>query len=78
MEPTLDATWTAEQVMQTYPQTVSVFMALKTDCVGCHLERFCTLEEVAASYELRIEVLLEKLREVIQINTEHNAFKGRV
>ncbi len=70
METTLDATWTAEQMMQTYPQTVSVFLALKTDCVGCHLERFCTLEEVAASYELRLEVLLEKLRESIQISSK--------
>ncbi len=64
--------------MQTYPQTVSVFLALKTDCVGCHLERFCTLEEVAASYKLQLDFLLERLREVIQINTEHNTFKGRV
>jgi hybrid cluster-associated redox disulfide protein len=78
METTLDTTWTAEQVMQTYPQTVSVFLALKTDCVGCHLERFCTLEEVAASYKLPRDFLLERLREVIQINTEHNTFKGRV
>lgn len=67
MEPILDANWTADQVMKTYPETVSVFLALKTDCVGCYLERFCSLEDVAASYELSLEVLLEKLRASIQI-----------
>ena len=70
METTLDATWTAEQVMQAYPQTVSVFLALKMGCVGCSLERFCSLEEVAASYELSLDVVLEKLRESIQISSK--------
>jgi len=70
MEPILAANWTAEQVLKTYPQTVAVFLALKTDCVGCHLERFCTLEEVAASYELPLEILLEKLRESTQVSIE--------
>lgn len=66
MEPILDANWTAKQVMQTYPRTMSVFLALKTDCVGCYLERFCTLDEVAISYKLPLEDLLDKLRESIQ------------
>jgi hybrid cluster-associated redox disulfide protein len=63
MESTLDATWTAEEVIRTYPQAISVFIDLKMDCVGCHLDKFCTLADVAAAYELPLELLLQKLRE---------------
>jgi hypothetical protein len=70
MEPILDATWTAEQVMIIYPQTIAVFIALKIDCVGCQLERFCLLEEVAITYKLPLEILLEKLYSSIQISIQ--------
>lgn len=70
MEPILDATWTVEQVMMTYPKTVTFFLALKTDCVGCQLERFCLLEEVAVTYKLPLGILLEKLYSSIQISIQ--------
>jgi hypothetical protein len=70
MEPILDATWTVEQVMMTYPKTVAVFLALKTDCVGCQLERFCLLDEVAVTYKLPLEILLEKLYSSIRISIQ--------
>ncbi len=69
MDSVLDANWTAAQVMKVYPQTASVFLELKTDCVGCHLGKFCTLVEVAAAYELPLERLLHKLREAVQNST---------
>lgn len=70
MEPMLDANWTADQVMKTYPETISVFLALKMDCVGCALERFCSLDEVAASYKLSTEFLLAQLSDAIQLSPE--------
>lgn len=70
MEPILGANWTADEVMKTYPETVSVFLSLKMACVGCSLERFCSLQEVAAAYQLPLEFLLAKLHESIQIATE--------
>lgn len=66
MEATVNKHWTAEQVMKTYPQTISIFIALKTNCVGCHLERFCTLEEVADAYSMSLEMLLAELRAASQ------------
>ncbi len=56
--------------MQVYPQTIAVFIALKTDCVGCHLDKFCTLTEVAAAYDLSLERLLHNLCEAIQISVQ--------
>lgn len=69
MDSVLDANWTAAQVMKAYPQVASVFIELKTDCVGCHLDKFCTLTEVAADYELPLELLLHQLCEAIQNST---------
>ena len=57
-------------ILQQWPQTSRVFINLKTACVGCCLSRFCTLTEVAASYELPLDVLLEKLCVSIQIPNE--------
>lgn len=70
MENALDANWTAAQVMKTYPETVAVFLDLKTDCIGCLLARFCSLNEVAASYQLPSELLLAKLCDAIKTNLE--------
>jgi hybrid cluster-associated redox disulfide protein len=75
MEPVLDSGWTAEQVMERYPRTVAVFLALKTGCVGCHLERFCTLAEVAETYQLPLQTLLEKLNESIHKFQPHEEIK---
>lgn len=63
MEENLSAAWTVARVLKTYPQLAGVFLALKTDCVGCHLNRFCTLQDVAASYGLPLGILLQKLQE---------------
>ena len=57
-------------ILQQWPQTSRVFLNQKTVCVGCYLSRFCTLAEVAASYELPLDILLEKLRVSIQIPNE--------
>lgn len=66
----LDSSWTVEQVLATYPQVAAVFIELKTDCVGCHLDRFCTLDEVASAYELPLDWILQKLHESIQTSPE--------
>ena len=57
--------WTVHQTLEAHPGTVSVFIRLKTDCVGCWLVRFCTLEEVSGYYGIPIEVLLESLQDPV-------------
>ncbi len=57
--------WTVEQVIKTYPQTIRVFLGLRTDCVGCYLDRFCRLEDVAAFYNLPLEQMMQTLQDGI-------------
>lgn len=63
MEQNLAANWTVRQALKTNPDAITVFFAFKTDCVGCPLDRFCTLADVAAEYWLPLEDFLHKLRE---------------
>jgi hypothetical protein len=54
--------WTVQRTLKDHPQLVPIFNRLKTDCVGCWLERFCTLEDVSSNYAIQIDFLLDSLR----------------
>jgi hypothetical protein len=45
------------------PLLASLLLELRVDCVGCSMNRFCTLEELCAHYELDLESVLCKVRE---------------
>jgi hypothetical protein len=49
-------------VLSTYPETARVFFHLKTDCVGCVLGKFCTLEKIAKTYDLKLDLLMESIQ----------------
>jgi hypothetical protein len=57
--------WTVQNILQACPEAAQVFIRLKTDCVGCRLERFCTPEEVSTSYTLEMGDFLKALQEAI-------------
>lgn len=52
---------TVDKVLQSWPQTFSVFMKHKTKCVGCFMQQFCTLKDVAATYQLSLETLIDEI-----------------
>jgi hypothetical protein len=39
-------------------------MKNKTKCVGCFMQQFCTLKDVAATYELSLEQLIDEIQNV--------------
>ena len=67
MSALLKKDWTVEQVLASYPHTADVFIHLKADCVGCRLDRFCTLEEVARDYALALDDFLADLQEAVTV-----------
>ncbi len=69
----IHASLTVQETLHTLPQAAEAFLALRTDCVGCPLERFCTLEEVAQAYGLPPETLLQRLGEVVQCPHKEDA-----
>jgi hybrid cluster-associated redox disulfide protein len=62
--PMIDIHLTVEEILQKWPYAFSVFMRNKTKCVGCFLQRFCTLKDVAEMYQIPIEKLIEEIENV--------------
>ncbi len=62
--PMIDIHSTVEEILQKWPRAFSVFMRNKTKCVGCYLQKFCTLKEVAELYQIPIEKLIEEIESV--------------
>ena len=50
-------------MLEASPFLASLLLELRVDCVGCSMNKFCTLEEFCAQYELDLETILTKLQE---------------
>jgi hypothetical protein len=55
---------TVAQAVEASHAIPSVFINHRTACVGCYLARFCTLRDVAKTYELSLEPFLDELWQV--------------
>ena len=58
---TLDLDLTVEQILKRWPQAYSVLMKNKTKCVGCFMQSFCTLKDVAETYQLPLQKLIDEI-----------------
>jgi hypothetical protein len=58
---TLD--WTVEQTLQAGPEISRVYIKNRTKCVGCWLQKFCTIKDVAETYDLDLKILLQDLHQ---------------
>ena len=54
-----------EDVLKKWPETFSVFQKRHTNCIGCMLQRFCTLQDVAENYEITVEDLTKELESCV-------------
>ena len=57
----IDLQLTVDKVLQKWPQVFTVFMKHQTKCVGCFMQQFCTLKDVAATYGLSLETLIDEI-----------------
>lgn len=55
-----------DDVLRSLPRAGRVFLDWHTDCIGCYLARFCTLEEVATHYHLELQALVASLQACAQ------------
>ena len=47
------------------PLVVSLLLELRVDCVGCSMNKYCSLEELCAQYELDLENILGRIQEIL-------------
>ena len=57
----INASSTVDDVLRQVPGAAHVFITSHTDCIGCSLARFCTLEEVSQHYSLDLPHLIADL-----------------
>ena len=55
---------TVDEVLQRLPGAFSIFMRNKTKCPGCFMQQFCTLKDVAETYQISPEKLMAELENV--------------
>lgn len=48
-----------------------LFLDWRTECVGCSLVRFCTLEDVSRYYGLDLDDMLNQIQERMETNGSH-------
>jgi hybrid cluster-associated redox disulfide protein len=58
----IDLQLTVDKVLQRWPQAFSVFMKHKTKCPGCYMQSFCTLKDVADTYQLSLDELIDEIK----------------
>ncbi|HLO15535.1 MAG TPA: hypothetical protein VK206_11945 [Anaerolineales bacterium] len=61
---TIHINLTVNQILQRWPRAFSVFMENKTKCPGCFMQQFCTLKDVAETYQISLEQLINEIENV--------------
>lgn len=58
-------TGSVREIFNQYPEAVLLFIRLKTQCIGCAFDRFCTLEDISQHYNIQIDDLKDLLQREI-------------
>jgi hypothetical protein len=59
---------TVEDILKKWPRTFVVFRNRNTACIGCLLQRFCSLQDVAETYEVLPQDLVHDFEKCIMEN----------
>jgi len=62
--PTIQILLTVEEILQKWPRAFSIFMKNKTKCPGCLMQHFCTLRDVAETYQIPLDKLMVEIASV--------------
>ena len=62
--PVIDIHLTVDEVLQRWPRSFSIFMKNKTKCPGCFMQQFCTLKDVAETYQIAPAKLVAEIETV--------------
>jgi hybrid cluster-associated redox disulfide protein len=60
-EMQIQGQWTVDETLRERPETTFIFIKHQTQCIGCYLQKFCTLQEVTEIYHLNLDGFLKEL-----------------
>jgi hypothetical protein len=52
-------------LLDTSPLMAGLLLELRVDCIGCSMNKFCTLEELCVHYDLDLDHVIFKIRETL-------------
>lgn len=58
------------EIVQTYPETVRVFLSHGLMCIGCAAARFENLEQGATAHGIDVESLVRDLNAAVSVNSD--------
>ena len=58
------------EIIETWPETIPVFMGYRMICVGCLMSQFDTLEESLKIYNLPVDKVIDELNQLIRTSEE--------
>ncbi len=56
-------------IINTWPETIPVFLGHRMICVGCYMSEFDTLADAVNIYGIPIEKILDELNQIIEVDT---------
>jgi hybrid cluster-associated redox disulfide protein len=57
----IQGNWTVDTILSRKPGIVPVFFRNRMQCVGCYMQKFCTIKDAAEIYQLDLNTLLKDL-----------------
>jgi len=58
----ISSTIPVADLLNRYPLAAFLLIELRVDCIGCSMNRFCTLEELCNYYELDLEKISDRIQ----------------
>ena len=55
--------WTVDEVLRKKPESARVFVKRRMQCVGCYMQRFCTIKDVTEIYQVSLDEFLKDLND---------------
>ncbi len=64
---------TIAELLRRWPQLVPIFVRFRTDCVGCGMAPFCSLQEAIDHYQLNASSFLRELQNAMVSSSSPSA-----
>ncbi|MBN1454140.1 MAG: DUF1858 domain-containing protein [Anaerolineales bacterium] len=62
----ISSTIPVADLLTRYPLAAALFIELRVDCIGCSMNRFCTLEELCKYYDLDMKKIIDSTQKQVK------------
>lgn len=64
----IESHWTVDETLRKRPETSRFFIRNQMQCVGCYMQKFCTIKNVAEIHQKDLDKFLRDLNHYDPIN----------